>query len=74
MGTARTLAGTGYLWTVSLQTDVTMRLYLMMTPFLSISSGGSHLTITDVEVRTSITTFVGGPEGTAIGVGRTIDA
>ena len=72
MGTARTLAGTGYLWTVSLLTNVTMRLYLMMTPFLSVSSGGSHLTITDVEVRTSITTFVGGPAGAVIGIDKCI--
>ena len=44
----------------------------MMTPFLSVSSGGFHLTITDVEVRTSITTFVGGPAGAAVGIGKCI--
>ena len=37
----------------------------MMIPFLSRSSGGSHLIMTDVEESTSITTLTGFPAGAA---------
>ena len=37
----------------------------MMIPFLSRSSGGSHLMMTYVEECTSITTLVGLPAGAA---------
>ena len=61
----RTLAGTEYICAVLLLTNVTIRLYLVMTPFLEVSSGGSHLIKTDVELCISIFTFCGLPSGAA---------
>ena len=63
----RTLAGTKYIWAVQLLTNVTLRLYLVMIPFLEVSSGGSHLMRTDVELCVSIVTFCGLPSGAADG-------
>ena len=61
----RTLAGTEYVCVVLLLTNVTIRLYLVMTPFLEESSGGSHMIRTDVELCVSIFTFCGLLSGAA---------
>lgn len=57
------LAGSKYLSTVLLLSNVSVRWYAVITPFLRASSGGSHVMITDKELCTSITTFDGLPVG-----------